>query len=457
MVRWKNDEGGRKEGKDKEVKGKGRSSKGTLELSMVGITVLLVLTTIAVTFLAVTPVTVVAQPVEVRVTSGTPELGYIEEGATFTVTIDIKDVTDLSRAQFDLSFDPDVVKVSDVKKGEIDGVDVPIIPIFPPDADNTVRVIANMPVGDGVSGSGYLAKIEFVAKGDEGDETVLDISNGLLGDEGPEGDLFSIDEEFKDELNDEEISDDLKAIFEDKGYPLENPTVKVIKKDEKWKIIDETEIYVVITKEKVLKIKDTGEIPAKWVDAEIRIGEDEEEEEEEEVGEEITPGSPVITAWKPAEAVVSNAVGEPRTFNITVNQIADISWQINGTEVQTNESTQEAVYTNTSAVIGTCNVSAIATNTTTGLSDIHTWIWSVTLTATVTPTPTQVLGVTPTPEAEIEGTPTPQEKRTAPKEKATPVPTAASTPKQEVPGFEAVFAIAVMLGLGIVYILQRRR
>ena len=462
MVRWKNDEGGRKEGKDKVVKGKGRSSKGTLELSMVGMTVLLVLTTIAVTFLAVTPVTVVAQPVEVRVTSETPELGYIEEGATFTVTIDIKDVTDLSRAQFDLSFDPDVVKVSDVKKGEIDGVDVPIIPIFPPDADNTVRVIANMPVGDGVSGSGYLAKIEFVAKGDEGDETVLDISNGLLGDEGPEGDLFSIDEEFKDELNDEEISDDLKAIFEDKGYPLENPTVKVIKKDERWKIIDEREIYGVRLDEEVLKlrIKDIGEIPAKWIDAEIRIGEDEEEEEEEEeVGEEITPGSPVITAWKPAEAVVSNAVGESRTFNITMNQIADISWRINGTEVQTNESVTEAVYTNTSAAIGTWNVSAIATNTTIGLSDMHTWIWSITLTPTapVTPTPTPTLapGVTSAPEAE--GTPTSQEKEPVTKEKATPVPTAAPTPKQEVPGFEAVFAIAVMLGLGIVYILQRRR
>ena len=431
---------------------------------MVGITVLLVLTTIAVTFLAVTPVTVVAQPVEVRVTPETPESGYIEEGATFTVTIDIKDVPDLNYAQFDLSFDPDVVKISEIKKGKINGEEFQTlmhIPVddIPVDAD-TVTIIASMPMGEGVSGSGYLAKIEFVAKGDEGDESVLDISNGLLADkEGPGGWLFWIDEEFKDELNDEKISDDLKEIFEDKGYLLENPTVKVIKKDGKWKIIDETEIYVVITKEKVLKIKDTGEIPAKWVDAEIRIGEDEEEEEEEDIGEEVIPGSPNITAWEPAEAVVNNAAGESRTFNITVNQIADISWQINGTEVQTNENVTEAVYTNTSAVIGIWNVSAIATNATT--SDMHTWIWSVTLTptATVTPTPTPTLapGETPAPEAEAEGTPTSQEKEPVTKEKATSVPTVAPTPKQEVPGFEAVFAIAVMLGLGIVYILQRRR
>jgi hypothetical protein len=196
-------------------------------------------------------------------------------------------------------------------------------------------------------------------------------------------------------------------------------------------------------------------ISAEWIDAEIRIGEEkeeEEEEEEEEVGEEVTPGSPNITAWNPAEAVVSNAIGESRTFNITVDQIAVISWQINGTEVQTNENTREAVFTNASADIGTWNVSAIATNTTTELSDMHTWIWSVTLTATVTPTPTLEPGATPTP------TPTPT---LAPgvTPKPTPTPTLAPgvTPKPTpaVPGFEAVFAISA--SLAIAYLLLRRR
>jgi hypothetical protein len=147
--------------------------------------------------------------------------------------------------------------------------------------------------------------------------------------------------------------------------------------------------------------KDAIEIPANWIDGELKVREEEDEEE-------VTPGSPGITAWKPAEAVVSDAVGESRTFNITINQIADIRWLINGTEVQTNESTREAVFTNTSAVIGTWNVSAIATNTTTGLSDMHTWIWSVTLTATVTPMPTLAPGVTPTPTLAPGVTPTPE-------------------------------------------------
>jgi hypothetical protein len=63
------------------------------------------------------------------------------------------------------------------------------------------------------------------------------------------------------------------------------------------------------------------------------------------------------------------------------------------------------------------------------------------------PMPTLAPEVTPTPETETEGTPTPQEKKIAPKEKTTPVPAATPTPKPAVPGFEAIFAIAVILGI----------
>jgi hypothetical protein len=266
---------------------------------------------------------------------------------------------------------------------------------------DTVRVIANLEEGGSVSGSGYLAEVELRVKGDEGEKTDLSLSNGRL-------------------------------------YNIR-----------------------------------VGKISADWIPAEIRIDEDkdkdedvidEDKDEDEDVSEEVTPRSPVITAWKPAEAVVSNAVGESMTFNITVNkiadnitvnQIADISWQINGTKAQTNNSVTEAVYTNTSVVIGTWNVSAIATNTTTGLSDMHTWLWSVIPTTTVTPTPIQASRVTPAPEAEIETetevTPTPTPTR-APR--VTPTPTT-PTPTPKTPGFETVLAIAVLST--IAHILLRRR
>ena len=183
-------------------------------------------------------------------------------------------------------------------------------------------------------------------------------------------------------------------------------------------------------------------IPSNWINATITIREEDSDEE-----------PPDITAYEPAEAVVSSTEGASITFEITVDQTVDIGWQINGSEVQTNESVTEAVYTNTSAVIGTWNISVIATNRATDLSIMHTWIWDVTPTPTlepgVTPTPTLEPGVTPTltPTLAPGVTPLPT---TTPAIKPTPKPTASPstegkpTPKPAVPGFEAIFAIAVM-------------
>ena len=94
----------------------------------------------------------------------------------------------------------------------------------------------------------------------------------------------------------------------------------------------------------------------------------------------VTTGAPPnITSYAP-ETPVSDTEGATRTFNITVNQTVNVSWQINGTEVQTNGSVPAdtpCTYTNESAVAGYWNVSAIATNVTTGLSDIQIWWWTV--------------------------------------------------------------------------------
>jgi PGF-CTERM protein len=245
---------------------------------------------------------------------------------------------------------------------------------------DTIKVFLNVPGDTAVSGSGYLAKMTFKVEGDEGDECVLDIDNGLLGN---------------------------------------------------------------ITAE---------EIVADWIDATIKIGKKEGEDEQQPPG---------ITAWEPAEDAVSSTEGESITFEISVDQEVDISWQISGIGVQTDEGVTEAAYTNTSAVAGTWNVSAIATSTETGLSSMHTWIWSVTAESTEasegTPTLTLAPGVTPTPTPKATSTPgqtvkaTPTVKPTStPKSKET-----APTPTSKTPGFEAIFAIAAMSA--IAYILVRRR
>ncbi len=91
---------------------------------------------------------------------------------------------------------------------------------------------------------------------------------------------------------------------------------------------------------------------------------------------EKTGAPPKIIFYAP-ESPVNDIERATRTFNITVNQTVNVSWQINGTEVQTNESVTEVTYTNTSAVAGTWNVSAIVTNA--NGTDMHAWMWNVTL------------------------------------------------------------------------------
>ena len=64
-----------------------------------------------------------------------------------------------------------------------------------------------------------------------------------------------------------------------------------------------------------------------------------------------------------------------RTFNVTVNKQVNVSWQINGTEVQRNETVTEAFYTNQSAANGTWNVSAVVSNA--NGTAVQTWLWNV--------------------------------------------------------------------------------
>jgi len=86
------------------------------------------------------------------------------------------------------------------------------------------------------------------------------------------------------------------------------------------------------------------------------------------------PEPPRIISHAPSSPV-NDTEGAARTFNITVNQHVNVSWQIDDTEVQTNISVIESSYTNTSAAMGTWNVSAIVNNI--NGTDMLTWIWNV--------------------------------------------------------------------------------
>ena len=69
------------------------------------------------------------------------------------------------------------------------------------------------------------------------------------------------------------------------------------------------------------------------------------------------PGAPNIWGSFPSSPVYDIA-GAARTFDITLNQTANVTWLINGTQIQFNESVTGAEYTNISAPQGTWNVTA---------------------------------------------------------------------------------------------------
>ena len=185
-----------------------------------------------------------------------------------------------------------------------------------------------------------------------------------------------------------------------------------------------------------------------------------EKEEEEAEGGDGTASSPGITGWGPVGSVVNNTEGELRTFNISVNQTVDISWQINGTEVQKEEAVTEAVYTNTSAVAGTWNVSVIATNVITELHVLYTWIWNVTPALSVIPTPevniTTIPISTPTPVPSVTPKQTPVVTRSSEEEKEEEVASSEVEAEAEIetPGFELATSLFILIL--VAYLIRQR-
>ena len=85
--------------------------------------------------------------------------------------------------------------------------------------------------------------------------------------------------------------------------------------------------------------------------------------------------TPEIVSILPDSTIVNNNVGEMRTFIITANQEVNITWSVNGTQVQSNTSVTTSTYINDSAAIGSWNVTAIASND--KGTDTNEWDWIV--------------------------------------------------------------------------------
>jgi hypothetical protein len=102
-----------------------------------------------------------------------------ESGSSFTATIDISEVTDLNAVQYDISFDPLVLRLDGIDNGQIGSK---IIVAMPNELEAGHWIVVQYPVvmTDTVSGSGHLAVLHFHIIGNSGDSINLMITSGIL-------------------------------------------------------------------------------------------------------------------------------------------------------------------------------------------------------------------------------------------------------------------------------------
>jgi len=93
----------------------------------------------------------------------------------------------------------------------------------------------------------------------------------------------------------------------------------------------------------------------------------------------IVPPGPSITLSSPSSSSVSTLVGNSATFISTVDQVANVTWILDGVTLYTNTSVQTASYYNSSGQLGTHNLTVVAINV--NGTDQKKWTWTVTVPA----------------------------------------------------------------------------
>ena len=117
----------------------------------------------------------VAAAGEVSVSLNAPD--EVVPDSDFTATIDIGEVVDSNAVQYDISFDPSVLRLDDITPGLIDSTETPVL--FNEIGVGTYRVVQSMGLAT-VNGSGYLSVLHFHVIGSLGQSSDIKLSNGIL-------------------------------------------------------------------------------------------------------------------------------------------------------------------------------------------------------------------------------------------------------------------------------------
>ncbi len=117
-----------------------------------------------------------AAPPSCAVTFNAP--GGAAGGTAFDVSVNVTRVSSFDAGQFDVCFDESLLQLEDVTAGEIGAIVIPV-DLWSRVGPGAYRIIVNVPGVPGVSGSGSLAVLHFVAAGAAG-TAVLTPENGFL-------------------------------------------------------------------------------------------------------------------------------------------------------------------------------------------------------------------------------------------------------------------------------------
>ncbi len=118
---------------------------------------------------------------EVTVSVDAPDA--VAEGSDFIATVRVTNVTNMASYQFWISYDPDVIEVTNVTSGLIDSTTVPNDSwvLAPPGTQGLMTALGDISSGS-ASGSGYLCEIHFHVVGSPGDSSNMTFPAGWLTD-----------------------------------------------------------------------------------------------------------------------------------------------------------------------------------------------------------------------------------------------------------------------------------
>ena len=105
----------------------------------------------------------------------------VNTNSDFEATIEINRVKDFDGANFNVTFDPAVIRLDNVTAGKIGDTSIPIVG-YNQRNPGTYTVVQNIPGVPGLNGSGTLAVLHFHVVGTAGQTTNITLSNGSLSD-----------------------------------------------------------------------------------------------------------------------------------------------------------------------------------------------------------------------------------------------------------------------------------